>query len=147
MGCSKLARISSSASIILVWSMLCFLSERERERSMPSVEGHKKWSCKTGPFQACANSGVSDSAWCNMGTFYVYECNALTEGQPCARLQAWKHVSFSVEQLEYFFNMDKTKGFFYNFVLENSWDFWWSYQKRQIQLEANSWHGNFSQNS
>lgn len=147
MGCSKLERIPSSAFVTLVLSILCFLAEREREWSMPSAEGHKKLNCKTGLFQACAYSGFSDLAWCSTGTSYVYKCNALTKRQPCAKLQVWKCMSFSAEQLKYFFNRDKTKGFFHNFVLENSWDFWLSYQKKKIQLEGNTWHGDFSQNS
>lgn len=83
-----------------------------------------------------------------MGTFPVYRCNAQTKRQPCAvpnskhgSARAFQHSKWNI------FNMIKTKGFFHNFVLGNSWDIFDDVIQKIISLRETPGMGNFSQNS
>lgn len=161
MGCSKLQRISISAFITLEHTLfLCgavlkhfnYLAEK-RERSMPQVEVLLPFRSKKPQNKQVSSKHVqivffSDLAWCSMGTFPVYKCNAQTKRQPCAVPNS-KHGSARAFQQSRWniFNMVKTKGFFHNFVLGSSWDIFDGAIQKIISFRETPGMGNFSQNS
>lgn len=68
--------------------------------------------------------------------------------QPCAVPNSKQGSARAFQQIRWhIFNVVKTKGFFHNFVLGNSWDFFDDTIQKIINLRETPGMGNFSQNS
>lgn len=83
-----------------------------------------------------------------MGTFPVYKCNAQMKRQPCAVPNSNHGSARAFQQIRWnIFDVVKTKGFFHNFVLGNSWDIFDYTIQKIINLRETPGMDNFSQNS